>query len=132
MDAFRIAGLAVMTALLALTVKSYRPELGMQVSAAGGLIILIYAAAEISGLIGAMGERLSAFGIDGDVLQLVIKVTGIAYITGVAAEICRDSGENALAVRTEICGRIMLFSAVLPRLVSLFSLLAGLIAEYVG
>lgn len=130
MDVYSVVGLSVITALLAMTVKSFRPELGIQVGIAGGLIVLSAAAAELTGIIRVLNEQTARMGLDGDVIRFVIKVTGIAYATGFAADICRDAGENAIASRMEICGRLMLFSAALPKLVSLFSLICGLIEEY--
>ena len=61
--------------------------------------------------------------------MLVVKVIGISYITQTASDICRDCGENALASKMEICGRIMLFSAAMPMFMKLGSSLIGLIGN---
>lgn len=132
MDVFRLAGLAVITAMLALTLRSYRPEIAMQTALAGGAVILLAGSAQLAGIYDALrslGQRMQA---GGDVLMSAVRVTGIAYIVTVASEICRDAGENALAAKTQICGRLMLLAAVMPQLSRLAETLIGLVEELPG
>ena len=37
-------------------------------------------------------------------LQTVFRVMGVAYLTGFTAQICRDAGEGALALKLEMAG----------------------------
>ncbi len=129
MDIFKAAGMAVITALLALTVKSIRPEMGVQVALAGGLLILGMALPYLTGIGSALSELSARAGLDGGLLSLAAKALGIAYMTETAGSVCRDAGETSLAVKTELCGRLMLLSAALPMLIRLFELLASLIRE---
>lgn len=129
MDVFRIAGIAVMTAVLAATVRTYRPEMGLHIAVAGGLILLAYAAAELAGVAQAARSMLSDAGVDGDVTSLVMKVVGVAFIAQTAADVCRDSGENSLAGKVELCGRLMMVQASLPLLVKLQQIVAGLLEK---
>ena len=129
MDIFRVFGLAAITALLSLTVRQIRPEMGMQTALAGGLIILGVAAAELSGLSEQFLRLSQEAGLDGSVLRVVLKIVGIAYMTEISGSVCRDAGESALAVKTEICGRLMLLSAAAPSLLSLITKLASLIGD---
>ncbi|MBR6110109.1 MAG: hypothetical protein IKQ36_10265 [Clostridia bacterium] len=129
MDVYKIAGLAVITALLSLTVRSIRPEMGMQVALAGGLIILGFAVSEFSGAAELLRGFAEKTGIESGIVGVMVKILGTAYVTEAASGICRDAGENALAVKTEICGRLMLMSAALPWLLSLASSLLRLVEE---
>ena len=130
MDAFRIAGMAVATAVLSLTLKSIRPELGMQTALAGGAVILLYAAAELSGLIAGVNAMMKEAGLELPVTGLVFRLTGIAFISQTAADICRDAGENALASKAETCGRLMMISAALPMLSGLVTKVFGMLEEF--
>ena len=71
-------------------------------------------------------ETLAELGAGSELLMPSVRVIGIAYLTGIGAELCRDAGENALAMKTEICGRVMLLSAALPVLASFISVLKGM------
>ena len=129
MDVFRIAGIAVVTAILSLTLRSVRPELGMQTAIAGGAVLLAFAASELLGITAALRSLMSDLGAGEEIVTLVMKVVCIAYVAQIAADICRDSGENALAAKTEICGRLLMVSAALPMLLRLVRTLTGLIGE---
>lgn len=131
MDVFRIVGIAAAAAVLALTVKSYRPELGIQIAASGGIILLGFCLSELIGIDSALKKSLYELGMGEEALAPAIKAVGIAYVTQIGADLCRDSGESALAAKTEICGRALIASAALPTLLKLVSILAGMIDEYV-
>lgn len=120
MDIFKVVGIAVITSVLAVTVRSVKPELGLQIGLAGGLVILGIGIAELGGVAEAMREIVARAGIEGDILTPVLKVTGVACMTRIASDICRDAGENALASKTELCGRLLLISAALPTFMELF------------
>ena len=129
MDIFKLAGLSAITALLSLTVRSIRPEMGLQTALAGGLIILFMAVSELSGITERIRELTASFGLDESIPALILKAAGIAYMTDISAGVCRDAGESALAVKTEICGRLMLLAAAMPMLTDLARILIGLIGE---
>lgn len=131
MDALRFAGLAVAASILAVTVKSFRPEMGIQVTLAGGITLLIIAVSEFSGIADTFKNSLPGLGVDGESLALVFKVVGLTYITQLASDVCRDSGETALASKTEICGRLMIAAAALPTFISVAKTVTDLINEYV-
>ncbi len=130
MDIFRIVGIAAAAAVLALTVKSYRPELGIQTAAAGGALILLLCISQLTEISSVLKTSLFELGLDEDAVLPVIKVAGIAFVSQIGADICRDAGETALASKTELCGRILMVSAALPTLTKLVKLLSGLINEY--
>ncbi len=126
MDAFSIMGIAVLTCVLAVTVKQFRPELAMQVSIAGGAIVTLAILSRISGVMISLRELYAESGLGGDWFGMIVKIAGTAYITQIASELCRDPGEGALAVKTELCGRILMLASAMPALVTLLRLLAGL------
>ena len=45
---------------------------------------------------------------------ILCKALGIAYLTQLGTDICRDSGESAIATAVELCGRVSLVSLSLP------------------
>ena len=129
MDVFGICGIAVVTAVLAVTVKQFKPELALQIGIAGGAMLLIAAAAELSGIAETAMGVLNEGGIDKGTAAEFLKIAGIACITQIAAELCRDAGEGALACKTELCGKVMVIGCALPAVVKLLKILLGLLAS---
>lgn len=130
MDVFRLAGMAMATAVLALTLKGIKPELGMQTALAGGVVILGYAAVELLGVVKSFDALMKDAGVDKGIAALVLRIVGIAFIVQIASDICRDAGESALASKVEICGRLMMISAALPMLTALITTVAGMLRDY--
>ena len=69
----------------------------------------------------------SRAGADEEYLTVLFKALGICYITQFACDICKDSGENALATQAELAGKISLMVIALPLFESLADIVAKLI-----
>ena len=80
----------------------------------GDIIVFAYAAQWLSGVISGLRALIEETGVDIKYFTSVIKVVGIAYITQFGAEILRDSGENAIALKLELAGKIFIMSLTLP------------------
>ena len=131
MDVFSLFGIAVVTSLLAVTVKQYKPEIAMQVSIAGGAMILLMAVSSLTGSLNAIKAMFDESGVDGQWPEMVLKILGIAYITQISAELCRDAGEGALAYKTELCGRALILACAAPAILALMRILLEL-TEKIG
>ena len=92
MDIFKLTGIALSITALTVTVRKVKPELGMQTALAGGAVLLAIGLTELSGLADTVRSIMGELGQDGGITELAFKVTGIAYMTQLAADVCRDSG----------------------------------------
>lgn len=67
-------------------------------------------------------------GLDAGYFTVLCKAAGIAYLTELGGDVCRDCGESAIASAVGLCGRISLTLLALP----LFLELADLVLEVMG
>ncbi|MPN52657.1 hypothetical protein SDC9_200319 [bioreactor metagenome] len=125
---FKIGAMAIIAASLAALVRSYRPELGIQIGIAAGLLILLTAIGEITGLITVIEDMASSYGLDASFLGVIFKVIGIAYVAQFAAQACRDSGEGAIAGKVELAARVVMLALALPTVISLLDDISGMIS----
>lgn len=116
MDFFSIAGLAVVTAALALVLKQYKPEYGMLAALAGVLIILFIVINQISEIFTYAEDTLSGMSISTSGFKILFKALGISYVSQLASDICKDSGETALASKIELAGKVSVIIIALPLL----------------
>ena len=56
--------------------------------------------------------------IDVVYLNTVFKILGIAYLASFCSEICRDAGENSIAVKVEFAGKILILVLAIPILMA--------------
>ena len=68
----------------------------------------------LTAALGAVKMLTERAGVDVRYISAVVKVLGIAYITQFGAEILRDGGENAIAVKVEMAGKVFILGLTLP------------------
>ena len=105
----KIAIAAIIVSSIALLIKNIRPELSLPVSVSAVVIICL---ALVPQLLQAT-EITKSFS-QSPHLKTVLKIMGIAYITHFTADICRSSGEGALASGVELSGKISVMLLTLP------------------
>lgn len=111
-----IAALAVAAALCALVVKREAGGAALVLGLAAGAVILgqvLGAAEAVRALMDELGERA---GLSPAVLDPVIKTLGIAILTRISSEVCRDAGESGIAAAVETAGAVLALWIALPLL----------------
>lgn len=118
MDIFKVIGIGLIGGFLSIAVKQYRREFSVLIGAATSIAVLWGIADMLREVIDAFWSLTEQSGIDAKYFVIVIKVVGVAYITQFAAEILRDGGENASALKVELAGKIFILGLTLPILTS--------------
>lgn len=126
MDAYSIIGFAGATAIIAFTVKQYNPQAAVHVAIAGSAVMLLSILALISGVIDEFNMLAGMGGVAQGTVKTIIKAVGVAYMAQFASHLCKDLGESALAVKTEIVGRILLLTLAMPIIRSIAEMLIEL------
>lgn len=118
MDAGRlvmICGVCVFTAVICRLFDRTSPEYGVFIKIAAAVGITAVIAAAAVPVIGRITDLYASAGSSaGDYLTVLIRCLGISFITKLTADICRDSGESAMATQAETAGRILLLIMALP------------------
>lgn len=115
---FKIIGIALAGGFLSLTVKEYRKDFAVLIGVATAAAVLMLSADMLEDVLSRFGEIAERGGVDAKYFTAVIKVVGVAYITQFAAEILRDSGENAVALKVELAGKVFILGLTLPIITS--------------
>ena len=124
---FQIAAVGLICAVLSLAVRSWRPEFSIYISAASGLVLFAMVYSQLEGIISGVSGLFQKSGSAGVYFPVLLKVIGIAYLTDFSAQVCRDAGENGIASKGEMAGKIVIFYAALPVLTSLIRMLQMLL-----
>lgn len=123
----RLAAAAVAAALCAVVVKQHAREVGAVLALAAGALLLgaaLGAIEEVRALADELGELI---GLSPAVLAPVLKTVGIAILTRIAAELCRDAGEGGIAAAAETAGAAAAVLTTLPLLRAVLSTITGLL-----
>ena len=119
MDIIKIIGIGLISLIIIIILKQYRPEFAVYVSIITGIFILILSISQISGVINLLKNLASRANINSEFLGIILKITGIAILTEFAVSICQDSGESSIANKIDIGGKIMIITISIPIISSL-------------
>lgn len=119
MDIIKIIGIGLIALIIIVIVKQYRPEFVIYVSLVAGALILLMVMDKISGIIDLLTTLSNKTAINNEFLVLLIKITGIAFLTEFAVSICKDSGEAAIASKVDLGGKVIIISMSIPIIASL-------------
>ena len=114
MDIVKIIGIAFLAVIIILILKQYRPEFAMYVSIIAGALILILSIGKLDGIIQLLTSIANSTKINGEFLAILLKITGIAFLTEFAVSICKDSGETAIASKVDLGGKIIIIAISVP------------------
>lgn len=114
MNLFKIIAFAAAGGLISLIVREYNKSFGMLTAMAVGAGIMLMSCDMLAAVLSRMREIENISGLDGEYIAVVVKVIGVAYITQFGAEALRDSGENAIALKTEFAGKTVILYIIMP------------------
>lgn len=127
MNIIGIAGTALVAAILSAMLKRYHQEYAIIINIAAGVIIIVQILANISPAIKQLNVLLSSAGLSSDYTLILFKSLGICFLAQFAGDSCRDAGENALATKVELAGKIAIVLLALPMFESIATTAVALI-----
>lgn len=119
MDIIKIIGIGLISLIIIIIVKQYRPEFVIYVSIIAGAIILMLIMDKVSSIINLLTALSNKKVVNNEFLTLLIKITGIAFLTEFSVSLCKDSGETAIANKIDIGGKVIIISMSIPIIASL-------------
>ena len=126
MSAWQIAGFAVCAAVLALTMRRIRPETAPVLVIAAGALAAIMVLPRLAEIVDGVRALAASGGVEDAAISPLLKVAGISLLMDFSAQTCRDAGEDGLALKVELCGRVMLIALALPVMDALLSQIMSL------
>jgi stage III sporulation protein AD len=126
-DIGKIAAMAVAAALCAVVVRQQMPELAMVLALVAGAVILYSCVQAIAEIMDYVGELTELSGLSASVVKPVLKVAGIAIITRITAELCKDVKEGGLASLVEMAGTVFALITAIPLMTAVLSTLNELL-----
>lgn len=126
-DILKIAAVAIIAALCAVVVKKNVQELGLVLALMAGVLILSYALSALQSVRDLLETLADTAGLAPAVLAPVVKTVGIAIVTHVSAEVCRDAKEGGIASFLETAGAAAALFVALPLVRAVLDMVTGLL-----
>ena len=121
-DVIKIIGIGLLALIIIVILKQYKPEFAIYVSMIAGVLILVLAIQKLTGIVNLLQSLANKTYINKSFLSILLKITGIAFITEFAVSICSDAGEKAIASKIEIGSKVIIIAMSIPIITSLLEL----------
>lgn len=127
MDAmFSVAAAAVLATAVCLVLKRSNGEMTIPLSIALAASALALLAGLLRPVAELMDETKKLSGLSDAVFYPVLKCVAIGIVSRLAADLCRDGGQNAMAGTVELAGAVCAVYVSLPLIESLLDMLEEL------
>lgn len=123
MEIVKIIGVGLIALIIIIILKQYKPEFVIYVSLLTGAIILLLSLDKISGIISLLNNLSTKANVNNQFLTILLKITGIAFLTEFAVSICKDSGETAIASKIDLGGKVIIVGMSIPIISALLELM---------
>ena len=125
-------GVLLCAAVLATVLRVHRPEWALGLSVVAGGLVVGLLLQELAPLLSSIRRMLTVGGLSDTSLSVVLRAAGVCFVTQWAADTCRDAGEQALAAKAQLVGKVCLLTLALPLLRSVSELAFSLLQEGTG
>ncbi|MCI8633753.1 MAG: hypothetical protein HFE64_09790 [Lachnospiraceae bacterium] len=127
MEVLKITVLGVIGAILVITLQQQKKEIALLLAIAVGICMLMESSRGLSQLLSGLQELAGKAGLSGRQMKLLFKLLLSSYVIEFGSEICKDAGQQALAAKIQLGGRLIMATMALPVFTSLIELIAELL-----
>ena len=123
MTIIQAAAMGIAAVVLAVQVKTLRPEYSVYMILAAGLVIAYLGVSRLDLILATVRTIGSYIQMENVYLGTLLKMLGITYIAEFASGICKDAGFSALGTQVEMFGKLSILAVSAPVLVALLETL---------
>ena len=114
MEIIKIIGICLIALVIILILRQYKPEFAIYASLIAGIAILFISLGQLTGVIDLLKDISSRANINSQFLSVLLKITGIAFLTEFAVSISNDCGETAIANKIDLGGKVLIIVISIP------------------
>lgn len=126
-EVIKIIGIGMISLIIIIIIKQYRPEFAVYISIIAGILILAISLQKMGEIVSLIKSISDKAGINGEFLKIILKITGIAILAEFAVSVCKDSGESAIASKIEMGSKVIIISMSIPIISSLLELMLNIL-----
>jgi stage III sporulation protein AD len=114
LEIVQIVGLGLIATILVLIIKEQKPMFAFLLTAFTGITIFLFLIGKITSVIQVLEDLALKANINMIFLKTILKIIGIAYIAEFGAQIVRDAGQESIASKIELSGKILIMVMAIP------------------
>ena len=123
----QIVGLGITAAALAVAIRTERPEIGMLLGVCGSVLIFFMILPQLAAAVQVFNHLAEGVPADAGYIGIILRIIGIAYIAEFGAQVCADAGENAIASKIELSGKVLVMLMSAPIILGLMRMISSVL-----
>ena len=127
MEILQIVGIGIVSTVLIVILKSTKPEFAIYISLVTGLVIFSMIIGKLGYVIETLNTLSRRANVDFIYFSTILKIIGIAYVAEFGAQISRDAGEDSIAIKIELGGKVIIMVLAIPILLALMDLIVKIL-----
>ena len=127
MELVKVIAIGLVTSFVCIFVKQIKPEIAVIIGLAGSIIMLVMSVNMVISIARSFKTIFAKTGITDSVLAPVFKIIGVGYLCEFSANLCADMGNNSIADKILLAGKIMILLVSLPIINSVIDTILGLL-----
>ena len=127
LEIIQIIGIAFSAVFIIVLLKQYRPEFVMHISILAGILIFLMLVPKLSAILELLNNFTDKLGVNSQFFGILLRITGIAYLSEFAINICKDSGETAIASKVELGAKVIIIAMSIPILGSVLETILNIL-----
>lgn len=128
MEIIKIVSLGIVATILIVLLKEIRPEFSLFISLLTGIAIFTMILGELTYVIETLSTLARRVNIEFAYFSTILKIIGMAYIVEFGAQISRDAGQESIAMKIELGGKVLIMVLSIPILLALMELILKLLS----
>lgn len=110
----KTAGFALIAALCVMLVFSINREAGKAVRLCASVMLILAVINHLEPVVQALQNFSAQTGLESGTVSLLLRLIAMAYVTEFAVQACRDVGEDGLAQKAALTGKLLLAAQTVP------------------
>lgn len=113
-DIVAVCLISVVAFVFALTIKQSHPSISLVIIIVTSVIILIFLIDYLTGVISYVQELFESVNINSEYIKILLKCTGICFITEFSCDLCNESGYSSLSSQISLAGKLITLVMAIP------------------
>ena len=127
MELLKIVLIGIVFSVIIIIIKQIKPEFSPIILIAASCVILAHIIQYVGNIVLDIDNIITQTGINKDLFVIILKIIGIGYLVEFGAGICNDSGNQSIADKIILAGKIIILSVSMPIISNLLNTIVGLI-----
>jgi len=107
--------------------KKNNAEFGLYIGIAASIVIFFIIMDKLGVIMDLLSTLTNLINVSDIYLKILLQIIGIGFITEFGAQLCKDAGQQAIASKIEMVGKIMILIISMPVILSIVNLITDIL-----